>query len=380
MRGKSLALLILALGCGLVASLGITQVLARRGESAAPAETVPVYVAKADIPSGAVAGDDLVKLEQWPKDHVPAGALSKKEDIQGRRARYTIFAGQPLQDPMLMHPGETDDMAIPNGLRVVAIPVGIETIQSGLVKPGSRCDVQVFVRADPSLGFGETTSKLILQDIRVFAVNDITSTQSADPRDPEKRSFAGGKTVSLLVTPDQADIVTLASSLGTIRLILRGADDKQTTKQRSMSARELLGASGASDREKEKASKDDGFGSWLAVMKKALAANGNTSRPAPVKPREPERFMVRVRSGADVTDVQLVANQDLTGLASDDGVWTPVNLPPQSKSATETRAIKPADASQAAPTSPGNPPGGSTKPQDKPLPPLKINTPPPLGG
>ena len=99
MRGKSLALLILALGCGLVASLGITQVLARRGEQAPPAETLPVYVAKADIPSGMLAGDDVVKVEQWPKEHVPAGALSKKEDIQARRARTRSLPGSRFSTP-----------------------------------------------------------------------------------------------------------------------------------------------------------------------------------------------------------------------------------------------------------------------------------------
>ena len=52
MRGKSLALLVLALGCGLVASLGITQVLAKRGDPSAPSDTTPVYVAKADIATG----------------------------------------------------------------------------------------------------------------------------------------------------------------------------------------------------------------------------------------------------------------------------------------------------------------------------------------
>ena len=79
-------------------------------------------------------------------------------------------------------------------------------------------------------------------------------------------------------------------------------------------------------------------------MKKALAANANTSRPAAAKPREPEHFTVRVRTGPDVTDVLLVANQDLTGLPGDDGVWTAANLPPQSKPTTETLAVKPADA------------------------------------
>src|SRR5947209_1306635 len=136
MRGKSLALLILALGCGLVASLGITQVLAKRGDSAPPADTAPVYVAKTDIPQGAMAAGDFVKLEQWPKDKIPAGAVTKPEEIDNRRARQSIFTGQPILDRMLLHAGEVPlDAQIPKGMRVVAIPVGIEAIVGGLVVP-----------------------------------------------------------------------------------------------------------------------------------------------------------------------------------------------------------------------------------------------------
>lgn len=86
MRGKSLALLVLALGCGLVASLGITQVLAHRGDQPAPLDTVPIYVAIADIPQGTLPGDETVRLEPWPKEKVPLGALTKQEEAKGRRA------------------------------------------------------------------------------------------------------------------------------------------------------------------------------------------------------------------------------------------------------------------------------------------------------
>jgi pilus assembly protein CpaB len=370
MRGKSLALLVLALGCGLVASLGITQVLARRGEQAAPVDTVPIYVAKADIAQGSLTGDDSVKLEQWPKDHVPTGALSRKEDIEGRRARYKIFPNQPILDPMLMHAGEVSlDAQIPKGLRVVAIPVGIETIQSGLVAPGSRCDVQVFLRADASLGIGETLSKTILQDIRVFAVNDITTTQAADPRDPEKRSFAGGKTVSLLVTPDQAEMVTLASQLGTVRLILRSAEDSEHTKDRPISAHELLGGMGVGDQTKEgRGGGDKGIDKWFEIMKKALAANASTNKSAPAKPRKPEEFTMRLLAGTDRADVLMVANADVIGMPGDDGAWTVANLP----------APNPASVKPAGPQTPAaNPPA---KPQGDNSTNLKVNGKPPLGG
>ena len=314
MRGKSLALLILALGCGLVASLGITQVLAKRGDPTAPVDTVPVYVAKEDIPQGALAGADALKLEQWPKDKIPPGALSRQEEIDNRRARYRIFAGQPVLEPMLLHAGEVPlDAQIPKGMRVVAIPVGPETIQSGLVVPGARCDVQVFMRQDASLGIGETLAKTILQDIRVFAVNDITNMQqSNDPKTPDApHSIPAGKTVSLLVTPTQAATVTLASQLGTIRLILRSGDDTEQTKDDPLSARKLLGGFGATNRNienRDKQGDDAGFDKWFHLVKSALEtanASKNASKQALAQPEEPAHFTMRLRTADTfVNDVQ----------------------------------------------------------------------------
>ena len=68
MRGKSIAVLVVALGCGLVASLGITQVLGRKSETAPQGETVSIYLAKADLLPGALPGEENVKTELWPKD------------------------------------------------------------------------------------------------------------------------------------------------------------------------------------------------------------------------------------------------------------------------------------------------------------------------
>ena len=244
-------MLFLALGCGLVASLGITQVLAKRGDPPAPNDTTPVYVAKADIANGSLVSEDNVKLEQWPKDRVPAGAASRPDDIDNRRTRQMVYAGEPIIDRKLHPRGQvpTESM-VPKGLRVVAVSVSPEAMHSGLVVPGTRCDVQLFMRADPNLGVGATLCKTILQDIRVFAVNDVTTTESTDPKNPDTRSMPMGKTVSLLVTPAQAQVVTLASQLGSIRLILRSGDDSEQPKTPDMTAQQLFGAGGGGDRAK----------------------------------------------------------------------------------------------------------------------------------
>ena len=87
MRAKSLALLALALGCGLVASMGITQVLAKRGvieSHSVSAEAAAIYVAVKDIAQGDALNAQSLKMEQWPKDKVPTGGLSNMDDIEGR--------------------------------------------------------------------------------------------------------------------------------------------------------------------------------------------------------------------------------------------------------------------------------------------------------
>ena len=92
MRAKSVALLVLALGCGLVASLGITQVLAKRGgDPTVTAEMQGVVVAVKDIPLGSLLTPQTAKLEEWPKDRVPAGALTRLEDVDGRRKSSEIL-------------------------------------------------------------------------------------------------------------------------------------------------------------------------------------------------------------------------------------------------------------------------------------------------
>ena len=93
MRPKSIALLLLALGCGLVASIGITEVMAKRNadSSAGTGETQPIFVAMTDIGLGDQLTSQVLKLEQWPKDKVPQGSISRIEDVEGRRTPARSF-------------------------------------------------------------------------------------------------------------------------------------------------------------------------------------------------------------------------------------------------------------------------------------------------
>lgn len=223
MRPKSIILLVVALGCGLVASIGINQVLANRNAGgSAEAETIPIFVAKKDIFTGDKLTPENVNLEEWPKSKVPSGAVTTLQELEDRRARGKFYAGEPILDVKLLAKGQLNssptDM-IPPGFRAIPIRVDDEKGAAGMVGPGDRVDLQVHVTANPNTGILKTQTRTFLHSIKVFAVDKtVTRTETGE-------QTVSAKTISLLLTPKQADMVTLASEVGKIRLVMRGTGE-----------------------------------------------------------------------------------------------------------------------------------------------------------
>jgi pilus assembly protein CpaB len=246
MRPKSLLLLALALGCGLVASIGISQVMDRKPQS--KLETVPIYIALHSINLGDPIAATMLSLEEWPKDKVPRGAISKLEDLEGRRPRTAIFEGEPILEGKLLEPGQIADpiRSIPKGMRLKTIAVDAEKSAAGLLGPGDRVDVQLFVRKDQRTGINTAKSKIILQNIRVFAVDQ---TVQRSPDGAEERTIA--KTISLMLTPQQASKLTLAEQIGEVSLIPRNPDDEAAADWNEYTIEDLLQEGEKGSREKE---------------------------------------------------------------------------------------------------------------------------------
>jgi pilus assembly protein CpaB len=221
MRPKSLILLSLALGCGLVATLGINQVMSKGSPVAAPeGEKMEIFVAVQDIGMNDQVTADHIKLEEWPKDKVPMDALGDLEAIIGRRAKMPILPGEPLRDGKLMIEGEytrATDHVTP-GCRLVAMKVNAESTGGYIIKPGDRVDLMVYLRKDPTLGIDKTIGKTFLQNIKVFAVGGVITEEEGD-------STKNYQHLTVEVTPDQADKFKLASYMGQIDLSVRGSAD-----------------------------------------------------------------------------------------------------------------------------------------------------------
>ena len=306
----------LALGCGIVASVGITQVMSNRATepAATQAETEQIFVAMKDIPMGDPVSAQAIKLEEWPKDKAPKGAITKLEDVENRRPKSRIFAGSPILENQLLGRGAIDQGAsdsIPKGSRVVAVKVDAVSGSASLIRPGDRVDVLLYVTQSGTGGASRTLTRTILQDLKVFAVNEVWDAAAAGGG----KSIAA-KTVSLLVTPTQAATVTMASEMGQIRLVMRSPDDKEQTKVRGVLAHDVLGEDlavlerqvppGAPPPQSGQ-SKPSAVAGLLNLLNanKQKSASGQGGSKAPPELKPPETFTIRILSGSQVSDTVL---------------------------------------------------------------------------
>ncbi|MBN2477005.1 MAG: Flp pilus assembly protein CpaB [Pirellulales bacterium] len=323
MRGKSLALLVLALGCGLVASIGITQVISKQDKKPVvqSGDTQAIFVAMADIPFGEPLTSQELRLEEWPKDKVPEGALTTIEDVEGRRTRAKLYAGEPILEKKLFEKGADGlghSARIPKGYRVVSVRVDIVSGSASLILPGDRVDVMLYLTRSPTGGTYEATTRTILQDIKVFAVNDVVGMES----DQGGKSI-NAQTISLLVTPGQAQEVMLASEMGKIRLVMRSPEDDVQSQVGESTLREIFGLEGGSDRDKEKEAVEDtassgpqqggsGFRGFLDKIRAKAVVDAPSALPTLMQPGRPsaERHMMRIVSGGEISNLVLEAETD----------------------------------------------------------------------
>jgi pilus assembly protein CpaB len=261
MRPKSMILIVIALGCGLIASIGISQVMENRSAQApAATPTEKIYVALTDIPLGEALTAQMVSLEEWPKDKIPEGVVRSLEEIENKRPLTRLYPGEPILAAKLIDANKFSGASekIPKGMRVVSVKVTMDSSASGLIYPGDRVDVLVFLKA--GRGIAQTGTRTILKNITVFAVNDRTQRELE-----EEIEGNAAKTVSLLVKPTQVEKITLASELGKIKLSLRRSDDDTEDEADGATLADLDGAD---------SSATAGIGPMLA---RAMSNSGNAS-------------------------------------------------------------------------------------------------------
>lgn len=220
MKTKSIVLLAMALGCGLVAMLGVQQILS--GEKQVK-DTVLVLIAKQEIGAGIKLDPSQVAFEEWPRENVPAGAVTEIAQYEERALKVRAYPGDVVLLAKLGEKGEYGaSTTIAKGLRVVTVPVNMTTVHSGMIRPGDRIDV-LCTYTTKRQGQTETSrTKTVLEYIEVFAID---RNREGEGNDATKGAKA--ENLSVVVTPEQAHILMLAANKGKLQMALRNSEDKE---------------------------------------------------------------------------------------------------------------------------------------------------------
>jgi pilus assembly protein CpaB len=197
-----------------------------------------IMVAKTDLPAGAKVSPKDFAWQPWPEGALPQGAIDeahspfavaegadKNDPAAEIRLRRGVFAGEPILANTLVNPGDSGFLAaaLTDGMRAVALPVEAETSVAGFVRPGDWVDViltyEVRLRSSGAedasqLVVSRNASETVLSNVRVLAVDQEVQDQGTDAKP--------GRTVTVEVTPEQAERLALAQRMGDLSLSLRG--------------------------------------------------------------------------------------------------------------------------------------------------------------
>lgn len=182
-----------------------------------------VVVAKTDIELGSRLNTMMLKVADWPKGSVPDGAVSDPEKIKDRVVKTTVLAGEPVLESKLAPVGTKGGLSavIAEGKRAMTVRVNDVVGVAGFALPGNYVDIVVNTEEDTGKltdGRTKSISKIVLDHILVLAV-----AQESSVREEGKPKVVNA--VTLEVTPEQAEKLDLARSVGQLSLVLRNQLD-----------------------------------------------------------------------------------------------------------------------------------------------------------
>jgi len=221
-RSRLLLIGVVALALGAFASFAVYRNLqSRTGSNNAPG--VDVVIATGDIQVGAKIEDKDVKVVRFPSGDLPPSCFHQKSSVVGRGVVLPIAKGEFVLPLKLAgeNAGYGLPSLIPPGMPAVSVRVNEVVSVAGFVLPGTRVDVSL--TGNPS-GATEQQTTTVLENVAVIATGQRLERNSAG--DPQMTPV-----ITLLVSPDDAQKLTLASTQGRIQLALRNPLD---TKQQDL--------------------------------------------------------------------------------------------------------------------------------------------------
>jgi pilus assembly protein CpaB len=231
--------IVAAIFFGFIAAYGIYNFLQEQKarSRASQLETQDIVVAGKDIPAGTTFSgksvqEGLIKSVKWPKASVPRESFRSPQELMDKVVKIKVVAGEPLLKSRMAGEEAGLTVRLTPGHRAMAVRVDEVIGVSGFIKPDDRVDVIVTAVPPGKKAQDERLSKIVLQNKRVLSV-----AQNLEQRDGKPQVV---RSITLEVTPDEAEKLSLASQEGQIILALRAMGDEQLAKTTGSSKRDLL--------------------------------------------------------------------------------------------------------------------------------------------
>ncbi len=239
MRSRIFAVLAIAVLAGGGLAYGTYNFMQNQPVKTVNTPTQAVVVAAADLQLGAELKKEDVTVVQFPAGKTPDGTFAKPEEVLGRGLIVPIVKNEPILKAKLAskEAGSGLPPVIPEGMRAVSVRVNEVVGVAGYVLPGNRVDV--VATASPTDAKADTTSKVVLSNVQVLTAGTRME-QGQDQSKPVQVTV-----VTLLVYPEQAERLALASTEGKIQLALRNPLDQGAPTTPGIKTAGLMGTAAA---------------------------------------------------------------------------------------------------------------------------------------
>lgn len=219
-----------------VIGLGAALLAAGWVQQKAVAGANQVVVAAVDIDLGSRINGQMLKVVEWPSGSVPPGAFNDLKALDDRVVKTSLLRGEPILEAKLAPVGTKGGLSavIKEGKRAMTVKVNEVIGVAGFALPGNYVDVVVSTQQDGTGNDAREISKIVLEKMLVLAVAQEAS------RDETKPKVVNA--VTLEVTPEEAEKLDLARSVGTLSLVLRNQVDGKDVDTAGMTKRQLLAA------------------------------------------------------------------------------------------------------------------------------------------
>ena len=229
---KAVVMLVLSVVIGLGATIVAAGWISQRANVA----STKVVVAAADIQLGSRLNPQMLKTVDWPAGSIPAGAITKADALENRVVKTSILSGEAILEAKLAPVGTKGGLSavIPEGKRAMTVRVNDVVGVAGFALPGNYVDIVVNTQIEGGgSGRGDRQiSKIVLESSLVLAVAQEANRDETKPRVVNA--------VTLELTPEQAEKLDLARSVGTLSLVLRNQIDKDGVETRGIMKPQLL--------------------------------------------------------------------------------------------------------------------------------------------